>query len=273
MAHRRAVQLCFIFLLFVLVGGCTPKRLPDARPLPSSPLLKWHKAYRFGQPWRLTVEGVEVKGEGRPRTEGRPLSATAIWEELHPSINRWAWRYKVPAEVIIATIALEGKRKEGGWGRDPRSTRQEKGYVSDQKTPHLTSIGLMQITISTARAVMAVDGWTPERIDRAWLYVPDNNIRAGTAYIALQARGQYSNVATLLDPPVVFAAYNAGGVYHARGRKNPWKMKQYPQRSGEHVDKGVAYLNDAIAVLAEHPLRPRYDWLDYLADLAAWRPE
>ena len=96
------------------------------------------------------------------------------------------------------------------------------------------SIGLTQTLISTARSVL---GNLPE-IDGPWLLVPDNSIRAGTAYIAQQQSK------TGYDPPVVACAYNAGGVYRQDGAENRWRMRQYPIGSGAHADRFVAWFND-----------------------------
>jgi soluble lytic murein transglycosylase-like protein len=114
----------------------------------------------------------------------------------------------------------------------------------------------MQVTVATARAVMRREGIASRQIDDHWLAVPGNGIRAGTAYLALQAEGELCNIATMFDPPVAFAAYNAGGVYRMGGRKNRWKMKQYPARSGKHIDRAVKYFNDAVAALKHHSLPP-----------------
>lgn len=258
--------------LLLSLGGCATVSLPDGSPVPDHPLLKYHRVYRPGKPWRLTLEGVEVRGRGIPRTEGKPLSADAIWRDYNLEINRWSAHYKVPAELIIAVIAIEGKRKGTTWSRDPESLREEAGYVSDDVTPQYVAVGLMQVTLATARAVAEVEGIDPASVDRRWLMVPDNAIRLGTAYLARQARGQLSNAATLLDPPVAIAAYNAGGIRRMGGHANPWKLKQYPSRSGEHVTKGVSFFNDAVAVLKGHSIPTAYGYHRYLSDLDLWMP-
>ena len=259
--------LASVFLL--LSTGCRPEPLPDNRPIPSHPLVRYHKVYNFGKSWRLTAKGVEIRGKGFYRTGGKPLTAARIWEDFYPAINRWSAYYRVPAELIVSTIAVEGQVKDR-FSRNPRSVRKESGYVNDWKTPGRISVGLTQITLATARAVLEKEGVVPNSVTVEWLMDVDNNIRAGTAFIANQGRGTMSNRATLLDPPVAFAAYNSGGVYHMRGRKNSWKLKQYPLRTGEHVDKAVAWFNDAVVALRGHKKRARYDYHDYLATLDDW---
>jgi hypothetical protein len=129
--------------------------------------------------------------------------------------------------VIIATICTES-------GGNPADERDEPGFVSYDATPDRVSIGLMQTLISTARAAL---GGLPE-IDGPWLLVPDNSIRAGTAYIAQQTSK------TQFDPPVVACAYNAGGVHQQNGPENRWRMRQYPIGTSHHADRFVAWFND-----------------------------
>jgi hypothetical protein len=85
---------------------------------------------------------------------------------------------------------------------------------------------------------------------RDWLFEPANAVAAGTGYIAKQAR------LTSLDPPLVAAAYNAGQLRYQGGSANRWKLRQFPIGTGEHVDRFVRFLNDAVAVLAAAGARP-----------------
>jgi len=254
------------------LGGCATLDLPDGTEIADHPLVHYHRIFRPGKPWRLTANGVEVKRAGVLRTPGKPLSADAIWRDFHGEIGRWADHYKVPAELIIAVIAIEAHRKGTTWSRDPRSVRTEKGYTSDEATPGRVSVGLMQVTLATARAVMSKEGGNPEHVTRKWLMVPDNAIRIGTAYLSLQARGKMCNGATLLDPPVALAAYNTGHIARMGGRTNPWKLKQHPKGSGKHVTSGVSFFNDAVNILQRHSIPAPYDYYDYLVDLEDWRP-
>ena len=51
---------------------------------------------------------------------------------------------------------------------------------------------------------------------------------------------------TRFDPPLVAAAYNAGGVYHDPVPANRWRLRCYPIGTGAHVDRFVAWFNDAM---------------------------
>lgn len=186
--------------------------------------------------WRVTPEGVEVEGTGVERSRGAPATATRVWNDFGDSINRTARARRVPCALIVATICTESSGRAD-------AVRLEPGYISDERTPHRVSPGLMQTLISTAREAMQMS------FGRDWLLVPGNSIEAGTAYIAQQAR------LTCLDPPLVAAAYNAGRLAHQTGAQNRWKLRQFPIGTGKHCDRFVQFFNDAVAVLAAHRLR------------------
>lgn len=200
-------------------------------------LTQYH-GYQDSVRWRLAGDGVDIEGSGVERTGGAPATATSIWEKYSTEINAAATEFDVPCVLIVATIATES-------GGKADAIRLEPGYVSDEETPGKVSPGLMQTLISTAR--QAVPGTT---IDRNWLFVAGNSIRAGTAYIS-QQRG-----ITGLDPPLVAAAYNAGSLRHDVSENNRWKLVQYPIGTGEHCDRFVKWFNDAVAILATHGTRP-----------------
>jgi hypothetical protein len=193
--------------------------------------------YRNSVRWRVTPKGVEVNGK-LERTPGTPVTVTQIWEQWHGPINAAASKYGVPAQLIIATICTESAGRAD-------ALRLEPGFVSDARTPHLVSPGVMQTLISTAR-----DALGNPNVNRAWLLKPANSIMAGTAYIKSQS-GK-----TKLDPPLVACAYNAGGVYFNGGAGNRWKMRMYPIGTSEHCDRFIPWFNDACAVLASSPIRP-----------------
>lgn len=185
-----------------------------------------HRFHETGCSWRLTPDGIAVDDGPVEGTPGEPETVRRVWREFGASIEGWCNSAQVPVELVIATICTES-------GGRPDAERIEPGYVSERQTPHRVSVGLMQTLISTARETLE----KPE-VDRAWLLNPDNSIRAGTAYIAKQAR------VTDFDPPKVACAYNAGGLYLQTGAANRWKMRQFPIGTGEHCDRFVAWFND-----------------------------
>jgi hypothetical protein len=101
----------------------------------------------------------------------------------------------------------------------------------------------MQTLIKTARDTLQMS------VDRNWLLKGENSIQAGTCYIA-----ELSGI-TRLDPPLVGAAYNAGGLFAQNGAQNRWKLKQYPIGTGQYLDHFIPFFNDAVAVLAGHATR------------------
>jgi soluble lytic murein transglycosylase-like protein len=191
-----------------------------------------HRFREDGCRWRLTSQGLSIDGEAPQGTAGEPETARRVWREYGRSIEQWCTSAGVPVDLVIATICTES-------GGRSDAERLEPGYSSDRDTPGRISLGLMQTLISTARDTLEMPA-----IDRAWLLDPDNSIRAGTAYIAKQAR------VTGFDPPKVACAYNAGGIYPQAGPENRWKMRQFPIGKGTHADRFVQWFNDGFRMFA-----------------------
>jgi LysM repeat protein len=202
-------------------------------------LTKYHRAFAGGIRWRLTKSGLEIEDSGIERSKGSPKTVTRIWNNYNKEINKWAKHFGVPCVLIIATIATESSGRA-------TSRREEPGFISDTATPHRVSVGLMQTLISTARSTLY-----NEKIDSKWLKIPSNSIEAGTCYIAEQFP------ITNFDPPKVACAYNSGGLYKNRGKKNRWKMRQYPIGTSKHCDRFVKWFNDAVFVLEKHPKKAK----------------
>jgi Transglycosylase SLT domain len=196
-------------------------------------------SFRDSVPWQVTPRGVLVSGK-LERTPGEPTTVTHVWETYHAAINAAASKFGVPAHLIVATICTESN-PPGNAG----SIRFEPGYKSDELTPHLVSPGIMQTLISTARGALG-----KPTINRKWLLTPANSIMAGTAVIKNGAPS------TLLDPPKVAAAYNAGSLRYNASAQNRWRLLQYPVGTSAHVDRFIQWFNDACAALATHPIRP-----------------
>jgi hypothetical protein len=193
--------------------------------------------YRDGVRWRLLPAGVEIEGSGIARTRGAPATVTSVWETYGEAINEAALRHGVPCQLIVATICTESRG-------NANAVRFESGYVSDEASGSRISVGLMQTLISTAREVIG------RPVNREWVLVARNSIEAGTAYIGLQRHR------TAFDPPLVAAAYNAGGLYYQPSDKNRWKLRQFPIGTGAHLDRFIAFFNDAVFVLAHHAMPP-----------------
>lgn len=206
--------------------------------------------YQDSVAWALTTSGISIAGGAAAGSGGQLVTVRTIWSKFGASAARWAESFRVPVELIVATIAT-------GSRGDPTALRLEPDYVDDDKTPDKVSPGLMQTLISTARDVLRRDD-----IDRAWLLVPDNSIQAGTACIDRQRR------LTLLDPPKVACAYNAGGLYHDPSAANRWKMRQYPPGRSSHGDRFVQWFNDCIALFDESGAAPAMSFYRMLQEQA-----
>jgi hypothetical protein len=193
----------------------------------------------------VTPRGVEIQDSGVERSAGQPITATRVWDRYAQAVNAAAKAYRVPAELIVATVCTESAGKAD-------AVREEPGYTSDEATPNRVSIGLTQTLLSTAREAMQMS------FDRNWLLDPANAIEAGTAYIGQQSR------LTSLDPPLVAAAYNAGALKYQNGSQNRWKLRQYPIGTGAHLDRFVRFFNDAVVVLGASSTRPDVSLADLL---------
>jgi hypothetical protein len=206
--------------------------------------------YRDSVTWALTANGISIAGAAVAGSGGQLVTVRTVWSKFGVSAARWAESCRVPVELIVATIATESRG-------DPTALRLEPDYVDDDTTPDKVSPGLMQTLISTARDVLRQDD-----IDRAWLLDPDNSIQAGTAYIDRQRR------LTLLDPPKVACAYNAGGLYHDASAANRWKMRQYPLGRSSHGDRFMQWFNDCIALFDESGAAPAMSFYRMLQEQA-----
>ena len=196
-------------------------------------------AYQDSIQWRLTPIGIETPA-GIETWGGQPKTSRIFWREYGDITTTWASAMQVPAELIVACALTESRG-------DPMSIREEPGYMSDLATPSKISAGLMQLLISTASEIMRTLG---VHVDRAWLMVPDNAIRAGASFIASQA-GK-----TGMDPPKVACAYNAGGIYYQGGEENRWKMRQFPIGTGHHADRFVKWFNECMGMFGADGTAP-----------------
>ncbi|MBN8439582.1 MAG: transglycosylase SLT domain-containing protein [Candidatus Accumulibacter sp.] len=198
-------------------------------------LLEPHNSNFGGVKWQLSRDGLIVNGK-LDRSPGELVTVPRVWQTYDTLIADAATKYKVPLELIVATICTESS------GRADVPPRIEPGWKSDERTPHRVSVGLMQTLISTAREALS-----DPTITRDSLFKPETSIAAGTAYISSQ------QTMTRFDPPLVACAYNAGGVYENTGAANRWKMRQYPKGTGAHADRFVQWFNDSFAYFLAQP--------------------
>jgi hypothetical protein len=217
---------------------------PAARLAPAAlaALARPHARFGGGALWSLTAAGVVTdRGAipGGPAHEAAMLRVLRDW--FAAPIQAQARRRGVPVELIAACICTESAGGTTSFAASAAAERREPGFRSNDATPHRVSIGCMQTLISTAAGTLGRPV-TAEELRR-----PDISIEAGTAYIA-QAAGR-----TLLDPPVVACAYNAGSIRHDPSTANRWRMVQHPIGTGAHADRFVAYFNAGLRLLQREP--------------------
>jgi len=183
-----------------------------------------------GARWSLGRDGLIVDNK-LDRSPGEMVTIPRVWKAYSTEIVQAATKYKVPVELIVATICTESSG-------NPDAQRTEPHWISDLQTPDQVSAGLMQTLISTARDMLP-----GVQVDRQSLLQPAQSILAGTAYISHQRQR------TQFDPPLVACAYNAGRLESNAGSSNRWKLLQYPVDSGQHADRFVQWFNDCFAYL------------------------
>ncbi|MBL6078301.1 peptidoglycan-binding protein [Belnapia sp. T18] len=210
---------------------------PPADPLSPEALAALalpHARFGGGTRWSLTSSGIVLESGDLPATAAQEAMIRRILAAFAAPLAAESLRHRLPVELLAACIATES-------GGDPLAERHEPGFRSYEATPHRVSIGCMQTLVSTAAAVLRRPV-APEELRR-----PEISIAAGAAFIAEAAPR------TLLDPPVVACAYNAGSVRHDPSPGNRWRMLQYPAGTGAHADRFCGFFNAAVRLLRREP--------------------
>lgn len=135
--------------------------------------------------------------------------------------------------------------------------------------PAWVSPGIIQTLVATARTTLQPEfgAGVNAIVTTRWLldtYDPNgvsNSIRAGAAYI----RELVNTRDTKMDPPLVSAGYNAGGVFASPDATNRWRMLQF-DAAGGHTNRFVAFVNDCVTELRADVPRVN-DNLHYYDDL------
>jgi len=210
-------------------------------PVDLAPLLQLHNRFPQRALWRLTPAGIAIGAGAAIGTPGDPLTVLRVWGWFAAPIRASAAAYGVPVELIVAAICSESAGGETDLNVVVTSRREEPGYRSDAATPDRVSVGCMQTLLSSASEAVGHTVTAAELVD------PAVSIDAGARIIA-NAAG-----ATGLDPPLVAAAYNAGGLYLDTPTANRWGLVCYPSGTGRYIDESVAWFNDAMRVSSADP--------------------
>ena len=226
---------------FTSAAGASPTSYPDALGKKSTDkfdisirsFLLPHTHFG-GVMWELTDQGLVVNGK-LERSAGALVTVPKVWGAFRSQIEKAALEFRVPVELIVATICTES-------GGDSKALRKEPGWTSDSETPRRVSAGLMQTLISSAREALE-----DPSISRDHLFDPETSIRAGTAFIKNQ------RTKTFFDPPLVACAYNAGSLRRDESSANRWKIHQHPAGTGKHADRFVQWFNDCFAHFGAQP--------------------
>jgi hypothetical protein len=93
-------------------------------------LVEPHRFREDGVSWRLQRLGVEVQGQGSPRTTGGlPETIIRIWRKFGPSIRTASERYQVPVELLLADIATESGGRPDAEQLEPDMSQIRKHQV------------------------------------------------------------------------------------------------------------------------------------------------
>ena len=205
-------------------------------------LTRPHGAFDSTARWHLTPAGLSVNSRPPAGTPGEPFTASQAVAFFGEEFRAAASEFGVPIELLIACACAEaGVHIRQGREAARNSERREPGFMTYDTTPHRVSVGVMHTLISTARATLRVP--TLSHVD---LRDPRTSIRAGASYIAGQQRQ------TGFDPPLVGAAYNAGGVHDDPTPGLPYSLRDFPRGLDRHVERFVAYFNDACGLVASN---------------------
>ena len=229
--------------------------------------MKWN-SYKGGQRWAVIDTG-EIVCEDPPtgdltsefqsgfghkyRTKGDPITAWNAVQDYGAAINHASLAFNIPPRVIFAMMAIEARRNPKDRSHlDPRSCREEDGYISDSKTPHRVSPGLMQTLLSTAQEanetyeIYKTISGKIELLEREDLFIPERSIALGAAYMRTQIDRKEPDESGFADddPLLLCAAYNAGSVRETS--KNPWHLMTY---GGDRMDRFIAFNNDFVSLL------------------------
>jgi soluble lytic murein transglycosylase-like protein len=204
-----------------------PKPVPAGAPAfwQDVPDLRDYHQYENGLRWRLGPSGIQLESTVIEGNKVDRQIIQQVWDDYGDTMEQWSTHYGVPIEIVMTTVCVESK--------------------GNARATNAKNFGLMQILVPTARNAL-----NDQSITEDSLYDPEIAIKAGTAYIALQANQ------TKYDPPKVAAAYNAGSL---RSADNPWGMKQY----GPHLDKTVMWFNEVLAFVAIKNEVPPVSFADY----------
>jgi soluble lytic murein transglycosylase-like protein len=193
-----------------------------------------------GCTWSLEAKGVAIDGVLRASSAAEVRLAARVRADHGPAIEAVLRKVPVPIELVVACVCTESGGRADAVRLEPGCDRADPG-----RTPGRVSLGLMQTLLSTAREQLGDPALTLDALGD-----PRTSVEAGARYIRAQAP------LTGFDPPLVAAAYNAGGLYENGGSANRWRLRQYPLGTGAHVDRFVGFFD---AALTEARVRPFAD--------------
>ena len=213
---------------------------------------------RFGgQEWRYTDRGIFLRSapDTPLRTHGEPDTCNAILSIYGQDIFNASMTHGVPPELIVMTIATESAADRPVNFTGPRTFRWEPGVQVTDVSPQTMgdySAGPMQTLATTARDIIRrlhlphdPFGSAPYFATQPVPAPASNPLYGGALNIDLGAAEIKSRLGlTGLDPILVAAAYNSGGLRETDA--NVWRLRT----QGDHLDRASKWFGDACFILA-----------------------
>lgn len=202
-----------------------------------------HTKFAGGQRWAYDDNGVALEHapDAVLRSNGKPVTCTAILSVYGREIFDAATKHGVPPELIVMTIATETAFSRRSNFTGPDTFRWEARHTD-------YSAGPMQTMGATAREMIDKFGLPHPNLPRFAtrpvpppatnpLYDGKASIDIGTAYI------RNNLPRTGFDPILVAAHYNAGSL--REDPDSPWRLVTF----GEHLNRAADWFGDACFLL------------------------
>lgn len=223
----------------------------------------WHRFGNGTREWRYDERGIAIRENGvvtEQRWESSLDTMRKITQYMGAELLAASTKHGIPPALLLMTVATETHIYKAQKFTGPKTFRWEAHVENDDVDPPTRgdySAGPMQSLASTARWVIRAKGreyglnYQPFAIAPVYAAKPDPrpvhhplydyaaNLDLGTAEIRIRLNKSG------LDPILVAAAFNAGGLY--KSPHSPWGLRAY----GDHLDRAAKWYGDACAHLIE----------------------
>jgi murein DD-endopeptidase MepM/ murein hydrolase activator NlpD len=223
----------------------------------------WHSFGTGTREWRYDERGLATRESGvirQQRWEDSLDTMRKIMEDMGAELLAASTKHGVPPALLLMTVATETHIYKAYKFTGPKTFRWEAHVENDDVNPPTSgdySAGPMQSLGTTARWIIRSKGaqfglsYQPFAVAPVYQAKPNpvptshplydfaTNLDLGAAEIRIRLNK------TGLDPILVAAAFNAGGLYGSP--HSEWGLRAY----GDHLDRAAKWYGDACAYLIE----------------------